>query len=187
MSVSDGWQAALDALEEHRADKDEFFGEHPQSPIPHDQREIFEGLSYFDPDPAYRFELELHEHETKETVTVATTTEGERDYVAWGEFRFTVDGEEQTLQAYSRDGGGDEFWLPFRDETSGEETYGAGRYLELDAEDRTDEGTWILDFNYAYSPFCAYNEAYECPLVPMANWLEVEIRAGEKTYTPGGE
>ena len=181
MSVPDGW---LDELEQHRADKDEFFREHPQSPIPHDQREAFEGLTYFEPDPDYRFEVESREHETKETITVATTTEGERDYVEWGEFEFTVDGNGCTLQVYSRGPDDEGFWLPFRDETSGDETYGAGRYLELDAEDRTDDGRWIVDFNRAYSPFCAYNEAYECPLVPMANWLDVEICAGEKTYEP---
>ena len=180
MSAPDGW---LDDLEEHRADKDEYLRDHPHSPIPADQREDFDGLSYFDPDPDYRFEVNLHEHDTKETVTVATSSEGERDYVEWGEVRFTVDDTDCTLQVYSRGEDDEGFWLPFRDETSGEETYGAGRYLELDAEDRTDDA-WVLDFNRAYSPFCAYNEAYECPLVPMANWLDVEIRAGERTYEP---
>jgi uncharacterized protein (DUF1684 family) len=181
MSAPDGW---LDDLKRHRADKDEFFGDHPQSPIPPDQREDFEGLTYFDPNPDYRFEVEIREHETKQTITVATTTEGEREYVEWGEFGFTVDGTDCTLQVYSRGEDDEGLWLPFRDETSGDETYGAGRYLELDAEDRTDDGRWVVDFNRAYSPFCAYNEAYECPLVPMANWLDVEIRAGEQTYEP---
>ena len=177
MSAPDGW---LEELERHRADKDEYFREHPQSPVPADQREGFEGLPYFDPDPDYRFEVEIHEHDTKEPITVATTTDGEREYVEWGEFDFVVDGTDCTLQVYSRDTDDDGFWLPFRDATSGEETYGAGRYLELDfEEDQTAEG-WVLDFNLAYSPFCAYNDAYECPLVPVANWLERPIRAGEK-------
>lgn len=181
MTAPDGW---LDDLERHRADKDEYLREHPHSPLPMDQRAEFEGLDYFDLDPDYRFDVEIREHDTKETVTVATTTEGEREYVEWGEFDFTVDGEACTLQVYSRGDDDEGFWLPFRDATSGEETYGAGRYLELGADDRTGDGAWVVDFNRAYSPFCAYNPAYECPLVPMANWLNVEIRAGEKTYEP---
>lgn len=66
--------------------------------------------------------------------------------------------------------------------TSGEESYGAGRYIDLDASDRTDDGDWVVDFNRAYSPFCAYDERYECPLVPTENWLDVRIETGERTY-----
>ena len=74
-------------------------------------------------------------------------------------------------------------WVPFRDKTSGKETYGAGRYLDLEPErQRTAEGKWILDLNRAYNPWCAYSEAYTCPFIPPENWLEVPIRAGEKRY-----
>ncbi|MFC4358709.1 DUF1684 domain-containing protein [Halobium salinum] len=172
-------------LQTHRDEKDEFLREHPHSPLPEGEREGFEGLDYFDPDPAYRFELDLQEADEKETLTVETTTDGVREYVAWGVFRFDLDEEEHTLRAF-RNAGDDEdegFWLPFRDGTSGEETYGAGRYVDLDAdEDRTDDGRWVVDFNRAYNPFCAYSAAYECPLVPASNWLETRIEAGEKTY-----
>ncbi|MFB6087007.1 MAG: DUF1684 domain-containing protein, partial [Haloarculaceae archaeon] len=111
------------------------------------------------------------------------TTEGEREYLEFGEFRFEVDGEAATLQAYRRDPDETSLWVPFRDATSGEETYGAGRYLDLDGDDdRTDSGAWVLDFNYAYNPFCVYSDQYECPLVPAENWLEVPIRAGELAF-----
>jgi uncharacterized protein (DUF1684 family) len=74
-------------------------------------------------------------------------------------------------------------FILFKDATSGKETYGAGRYLDLEAErDHTPDGRWILDFNRAYNPWCVYSKDYTCPLVPRENWLEVAIPAGEKDY-----
>lgn len=171
-----------DRIAEHRAAKDEFFGEHPHSPIPGDERGAFDGLAYFPPDSDYRFELERHEHDEREPITVETTAEGEREYVRWGAFRFEVDGEGCVLQAYKADPGEDRLWVPFRDATSGAETYGAGRYLDLEADEHRHGGTWVLDFNLAYNPSCAYDDAYECPLIPIENWLDVRIEAGEKAY-----
>jgi len=74
-------------------------------------------------------------------------------------------------------------FVPFRDATSGKETYGAGRYIDLEPEERlNNEGKWVLDLNKAYNPWCAYSDAYICPLVPTENWLKVPVRAGEKDY-----
>lgn len=98
-------------------------------------------------------------------------------------FRFPVDGEDVTLRAYKSDPEDDRLRVPFRDATSGEETYGAGWYLDLEGDThRTSDGKWILDFNEAYNPTCAYSDRYECPLPPMENWLEASIEAGEKMY-----
>ncbi|MFB6354609.1 MAG: DUF1684 domain-containing protein [Halobacteriales archaeon] len=178
----DRWE---ERLQREREQKDRFYAEHPRSPIPPDHRDGFEGLSYYPPEPSLRFELPLHEFDEQEPITVETSTEGEREYRRWGEFRFTVDGEELTLTAYKADPDEDRLWVPFRDATSGEATYGAGRYLDLEADEhRTDGGEWVLDFNQAYNPYCAYSDAYECPLIPMENWLEVPIEAGEKMYEP---
>ncbi|QLG62880.1 DUF1684 domain-containing protein [Halorarum salinum] len=171
----------VEAVREHRRRKDEFLAEHPQSPIPSDRRAGFEGLPYFDPDPAYRVEAPLHEHDDPGEITVETTQNGERRYRNVGEFRFELDGGAVTLQAYRSPGDERRLWVPFRDATSGEGTYPAGRYLDLeDPADRTADGDWVLDFNGAYSPYCAYSEAYECPLVPTENWLDVAVEAGEK-------
>ena len=182
MSETTDWAAAL---RDHRERKDAFYAEHPHSPLPEDHREAFEGLDYFEPDPALRFELPLREHAERESITVETTTKGQREYLRWGEFRFAVEGAEQTLQAYKADPEVDHLWVPFRDATSGESTYGAGRYLDLEADEhRTPDGEWVLDFNLAYNPYCAYSDRYECPLIPMENWLDVPIEAGEKSYEP---
>lgn len=169
------------ALEEERARKEEYFRNHPRSPIPdgHD----FAGLEHYPVDPAFRFVVPLSEHDDGEEISVETTTGSEQRYVRYGEFHVEVDGEDVTLQAYRPASGDERLWLPFRDAT--EETYGSGRYLDLDFEDhRTDDGEWVVDFNRAYNPTCAYNHVYECPLTPRENWLDVGIEAGEKDY-PG--
>ena len=174
------WAARIEA---QRRAKIERFRDSGRSPLPVSMRgDAFPGLEYFEPDPAYRFVLALREHDEKETVTVETTADGEQTYRRWGEFRFEVGGESVALQAYRPPDGADRFWVPFRDETSGETTYGAGRYLDLEPERDRVDGEWILDFNVAYNPTCAYNHAYECPLIPPENWLDVAIEAGEKEF-----
>lgn len=172
-------------IEAQRREREEYFADYPRSPVPTERSDEFPGLAYFPVDPDYRFELDLHEHDDIETFTVETSTGGQQRYHRWGEFRFELDGQQLTLQAYKSDPEEDRLWVPFRDDTNGEETYGAGRYLDLEVDPhRTPDGRWILDFNESYNPTCAYNEAYECPLVPPENWLDVPIEAGEKDY-PG--
>ena len=179
MEISE-WKANL---ERARANKDSFFAQHWQSPIPAQDRPRFKGLEYYPPDPSYRFELELHEHPGKQVVRMAYTKGNEQDFLRWGEFRFKIGGHEQVLQVYKSSPQEEMLFTPFKDATSGKETYGAGRYLDLEPErDRIAEGKWILDFNQAYNPWCVYSEAYTCPFVPMENWLEVPILAGEKNY-----
>jgi len=174
------WKAQL---EEERREKDWFFAGHWQSPMSPEERAEFRGLDYYPPDPDLRFEVELHEHEEKERVRMAYTKGEELDFIRWGEFRFRVGGEECVLQAYKSDAEEERLFIPFRDATSGRETYGGGRYLDLDpARDRTADVKWILDFNRAYNPWCVYSEEYTCPFVPRENWLAVLVRAGERNY-----
>ena len=174
------WKANLERARER---KDAFFAQHGQSPIVAEERPRFKGLEYYLPDPSYRFELELHEHPEKQVVRMAYTKGNEQDFLRWGEFRFKIGGKEQVLQVYRSNPQEETLFVPFKDVTSGKETYGAGRYLDLEPErDRAAEGKWVLDFNQAYNPWCAYSEAYTCPCVPSENWLEVPVLAGEKNY-----
>jgi len=174
------WKASM---ERARESKDSFFAQQWQSPIPPQDRPRFKGLEYYPPDPGYRFELELHEHSEKQAVRMAYTKGNEQDFVRWGEFLFKIGEKEQALQVYKTGREEEMLFVPFKDATSGKETYGAGRYLDLEPErDRAAEGKWVLDFNQAYNPWCVYSEAYTCPFVPMENWLEVPILAGEKDY-----
>jgi hypothetical protein len=162
--------------------KDEYLKRNPHSPIPQDQRDLFDGLDYYPYDTDYRFVLELDRFDDPETVTIDTTTEGTQEYLRWGAFTAEFDGEEAAFHAFkpASDPDADHLWVPLRDATSGDTTYGAGRYLDLDADHRTSDDRWVVDLNYLYSPFCAYNDAYECPLTPVSNWLEVPIEAGER-------
>lgn len=168
-------------LKMEREQKDTFFSIHPQSPIPLEERDKFKGLDYYPPDPDYRFELKLHEHPEKKRIKMSYTRGEEQEFFRWGEFRFKIGGQQRVLQIYKSAPEDERLFIPFRDATSGKETYGAGRYLDLEPErDYTADGKWVLDLNKAYNPWCAYSEKYTCPFVPLENWLEAPIRAGEK-------
>jgi uncharacterized protein (DUF1684 family) len=108
-----------------------------------------------------------------------TSTGDSREYKRAGKVRFDVEGQAAELTIFQDSSG--ELFLPLRDATSGKESYGAGRYLEPDL---IDDETVHVDFNYLYNPYCAYNEAYSCPLPPGENWLRVPITAGEKSFRP---
>ena len=164
-----------------REQKDIFFSIHPQSPILPEERERFGGLDYYPPDRDYRFEAKLHEHAEKKRIKMSYTRGEEQEFLRWGEFRFTMGSQEHVLQAYKSDPEEERLFVPFRDTTSGKETYGAGRYIDLEPQrHRTAKGEWILDFNRAYNPWCAYSERYTCHFVPPENWLKTPIYAGEK-------
>jgi uncharacterized protein len=161
-----------------RAEKDRFFKSHPQSPLTPEQQRTFDGLNYFEPNPALDLELVPTPFERKENVRMMTSTNEIRSYVKWGTVKFAVDGEEATLTVFAVPGQG--FFLPFTDATSGEESYDAGRYVEIE---QLPDGKLHIDFNEAYNPYCAYSPMWSCPLVPSENHLGVPIRAGEKTPT----
>jgi uncharacterized protein (DUF1684 family) len=170
----------LQTLEAWRKGKDEFFAAFHESPF-HDQKRELSGLKYFAPDLKYRMELRLRRYENPETVTMATSKGTQQRFHRVGYFEFEVDGRKAKLQAYTSAEREDdnELFVPFRDGTSGKESYGSARYLDLGVA-RDDD--YSVDFNYAYNPYCAYSEDYVCPLPPDENWLAVEIRAGERRY-----
>lgn len=174
----------MNELQQFREQIDQFMGFHPQSPLPHEQRHGFEGLNYFPPNENLIFQVQVERFGKDEPLVKMETSAGDiRPYRKYGRFAFTVNGEEATLTLYS-DLHGHDFFLPFRDATSGKETYGAGRYLDngRPAIQQLSDDVFIIDFNYSYSPYCAYSEAYSCPLPPMENWVKVPINAGEKIY-----
>lgn len=164
------------ALLEFREAKDDFFGHSHESPLGHDARQDFDGLDYYEPNPDLVFRLSLETGDASE-VRVGTSDGAERTYRRAGVVHFDVNGEAVQLTLYSTGHPG--YFLPFRDATSGGTTYGAGRYLDIEPNR---DGTVTLDFNYAYNPTCAYDEAYSCPLPPAENWLRVPIEAGETNF-----
>ncbi len=168
------------ALLRFREQKDELFGHGNDSPLSHEDRQGFGGLKYFEPDPGYRLEVKLQRHTSIESVMM-TTSKGTRQlFNNVGGFEVVIEGQPVQLHAYQSAVRDDpNIFLPFRDATSGKESYGAARYLDLRVEHDDD---YAVDLNYAYNPYCAYSEAYTCPLPPTENWLKVAVRAGEKKY-----
>ena len=163
-------------LTEFRASKDDFFASHPQSPLTPEQKRDFHGLDYFEEDPDLELEVQVEKFSEQEPVTIQTSTGQTQTYRRYGKFKFNVEGEEAELTLFDGDNG---FFLPFVDSLAGKETYPAGRYLEPEPlpGDR-----FLVDFNLAYNPYCAYNEMWSCPLTPPENRLKVPIRAGEKQF-----
>jgi uncharacterized protein len=168
------------ALLRFRVQKEEFMLHSRDSPFAHSDQHRFQSLKYFEPDPAFRFEASLVRYRTESSVMM-TTSVGERQlFSTEGRFDLVVGGQPVQLQAYqSVERDDPNLFIPFRDATSGKETYGAGRYLDMRVEH---DDKYLVDFNYAYNPYCAYVEGYACPLPPAENWLKVAVRAGEKSY-----
>lgn len=163
-------------LEEFRAEKDEFFGSHPQSPLTREQKRAFNGLKYFPENESLRLEVQVDLLNDNSPVPMQTTTGGVQEYFRHGRFKFLVDGQEAELTIYR---GGHGYFLPFVDSLLGTETYPAGRYLE--PEELPGNRFWV-DFNLAYNPYCAYNDAWSCPITPAENRVRVPVRAGEKVF-----
>ena len=171
-----------DAVAAFRADKDAFFANDPHSPIPPDERSAFTGLPYYPANEALRFDdlrLEPYTGDEPSTFQIPTSDGKLRPARRAGILRFELDGEPGQLTGYTFESGDDNssLFVPFLDATSGTETYGAGRYLDLEPDD---DGSYVLDFNLAYHPSCVYDPRYSCPLTPAENRLPVRIEAGER-------
>jgi uncharacterized protein len=179
-----------DALARFRAGRDELFRTHPQSPVEPDERDAFQGLRYFPHDPAYRVQARFEPGDGTELVIATGGQDGAVRFRRAGRLVFSLDGTEcrlTTLGLVQYAGG---LFVPFRDTTSGRETYGGGRYLfdtakntdGLVLEFRPGSPEVTIDFNYAYNASCAYSPRWACPLAPPENHLKVAVRAGEKVY-----
>ena len=161
-----------------RKEKDASFKEE-NSPLPEELRENFIGLDYYPVNPDLVFAVDLEPDPTLEITTLQMSKGTIKEYKRLGWFNFIVDGTPQRLAVYSYgDDVTDTFYIPFTDTTNGLETYAGGRYFDA----WFDEGKYQLDFNYAYSPYCAYNDKYTCPIPSSENKLMVPILAGEKIF-----
>ena len=169
----------LEQLRDDRAALDQFLAEGADSPVPLDRRSWMLPVRYYEPDLAYRVPAYLDVTDDQPVFEVPTSTGERRPMQRVGTLEFTLHGESHSLAALVDLTSRDELrlFIPFRDETSGEETYAAGRYLDLD---RTPTGIYNLDFNRAYHPTCYYDESFDCPFPPPENRLPTPIRAGER-------
>jgi uncharacterized protein (DUF1684 family) len=173
-----------DAIGQYRAQKDAYFRTGHHSPVPEPDRETFAGIPYFPVDESLVFDglvLEPYAGDEPATFEMPTTDGRLRPSERAGTLAFAPAGQPQRLTAYRSTGADrepdDRLFVPFLDATSGKETYGGGRYLDLEPDE---DGTWTIDFNLAYHPSCVYDPRFSCPITPAENRLAVRIEAGER-------
>jgi uncharacterized protein len=179
-------RAAQLRLVAFRAAKDRLFADHPSSPVAEVGRRTFRGLAYWRHDASLRFStrLEPDPEAAAPVPEVPRSSEGPAmPFSRIGWVSFEVGGAACRLAVYWLDEYSGGIFIPFRDATSGAETYGGGRYLWDSAKGAdlgSSDGELAIDFNYAYHPSCVYDPRWSCPLAPQENWLSVPIPAGER-------
>lgn len=175
----------MDKLEEEkllkfRKEKDEFWKNNPNSPLAEEQKKGFDGLNYFPYSPNLRFVMPLDTNieNPGSKVTIDTTKGDKQIYLRAGKVLFKVDEKDvEVIVLEDPEQEQYQYYLLFKDETTGEETYENGRMLQIDKDP---SGKLIVDFNYAYNPYSSYNDNWDCPITPEENFLPVRIEAGEK-------
>ena len=164
-------------IHEEREEQAIFMKNSDESPFK-DNPQAFKGLSYYPVDIKYKINARFEAIAAKKIRRLPTSDSDEREYLEYGYAAFTLNDKPQRLlilESVEEE----KLFLAFGDETSAIDTYGAGRYLDVT---HSGGNSILLDFNLAYNPYCAYSEAYSCPLPPRENLLSVAIEAGEKTY-----
>jgi hypothetical protein len=167
----------IEEIKAYRHDVKEFFRNSEDSPVVDMTDKIIP--HYYTPNTEYKVEAYLEEFAEKDTLEMLTTQSDVRKMIRYGDLIFKLDNEKFSLTAYINIEHPESFFIPFHDLTNGEETYEAGRYIDLEIV-KTDK--YIIDFNLAYNPYCYYNAKYSCPIVPKDNYLKTKIEAGEKSY-----
>jgi uncharacterized protein (DUF1684 family) len=162
-----------------RKRKDEYFKTDKDSPLPPQLKAVFTGLEYYPTDWRYRFEGPVIRYANPVKFQMMTTNGEWRDAIKYGYIRFVGENQEFRLQVYRLLDmeEKDLLFIPFVDSNQGKETYPAGRYLDLDEKP---DGNYVIDFNTAYNPSCAYGGQFPCPVTPKENHLSIPIPAGEK-------
>lgn len=158
------------------------------SPLLKKDLKNFKGLDFFPIDSSFIVEAKLTRTENAPIFEMPTTTERAPLYRAYGILDFKLQNTSfqltlyQSLEDLKEDAYKDYLFLPFTDNTTGNESYGAGRYMDVMLSDIKADSTVTLNFNNTYNPYCAYNEKYSCPLTPRKNHLAIEVNAGIKTF-----
>ena len=163
----------------------DFFKDASISPLKAKDLKDFKGLDFFTFDSTYVVIAKLIKTPNEKPFKMKTTTDRLPEYVKYGIVTFDLFGKSYNLNIYrnldiiNTDEYEDYLFLPFLDDTNGAESYGGGRYINLDIPEGN---SLVIDFNSAYNPYCVYDEKYSCPIVPRENYLPTEIKAGVKNF-----
>ena len=136
-------------------------------------------LNYFLPDESYRVQAQFIPIKNGEVFKMKTNTDRLPEYRKYGKLSFTIQNQNLVLTLYQNLEQPEYLFCPFKDKTNGKQSYGAGRFLDFEKKDLVN---MVLDFNYAYNPYCAYNSNFSCPIPPLENHLEIALMAGEKAW-----
>jgi uncharacterized protein len=181
-----------DNVQIFRAGREKEFRDPATSPLKPEDVPNFKGLNYFPVDAGYRVTAKFTATPDEQYFWMPTSSGRSQKYTRVGVLKFKLNGKEYALNAYQSERimtdakmkfFQNRLFVPFRDLTSGKETYGVGRYVYLTMPKDGGGGELTLDFNLAFNPSCAYgNDQFSCPIPPKDNFLETEIKAGEKNY-----
>ncbi len=166
-------------IEASRADLIYFYKSSGQSPFKGTALPV--KLKFFPVDVAYRVKATVSMFENGPLTMLQTSGDKPRTYRKYCTLTFDLQGQSNVLTVYQNEEDASDLLLPFTDATTGNETYGAGRYVDLAKHPRDGE-PYTLDLNLSKNPFCAYNHEYSCTLPPEENALNISVKAGEKTY-----
>ena len=172
-------------LVKERQQKNTDFISGVQSPLDDSDKLGFQGLNYFKPSSSWVIKARIEKYETPDTIQMRTTTERLPLYIVYGKANFRINNKEHELTIFrnvglmNKPGYENYLFIPFTDETSGNQTYGGGRYVDAYIEDSE---FLTIDFNRAYNPYCVYNKKYSCPIPPSGNHLTIKVNAGEKLF-----
>ena len=182
-STSSSGIAYPDKIQQYRIEKNEFMKSSSESPLTKDQKSGFTGLNYFPVNEKLKIKADFEPSETSDYRILPMSKGEQQEYKVHGHAVFQLNNSIYRLVVFkSADENEDALFLPFFDTSNEVTTYGGGRYLEPEL---VNKNTILLDFNYAYNPYCAYSPDYICPLPPLENRLSANINAGEKMYEKG--
>jgi len=171
----------IETIQSSRVETQEYMKNDPDSPFNKKGEVKFNGLKYFEVDSKYKVKANIERLTSPEPTDIQMTNGETEKYFKYAIATFTLDGQLQNLLLLKSEKYWDEdmLFLPFYDATSANESYGGGRFLNLEY---TDQDILEIDFNLAYNPYCAYTDTYRCPIPPSENNITVEVRAGERIY-----
>jgi uncharacterized protein (DUF1684 family) len=173
----------LTELSTERTFKDSSMRYGPHSPFNRDPKAEYAKLNYYEPDGEFIFTSKLYEYDTIDTVDVFGTRGELRRVIKLGYFELNYRNNEHKVNMYKAFGrdGTPYYSIWFTDKTTGKETYGVGRYLDFEKEVDPDH-IYTIDFNRAYNPYCAYSAEFTCPIPREEDYIDFEIKAGEKNF-----
>ena len=180
LNVGENSDEYLERIKEYRKSRNGYMIS-SSSPMSQEDKRNFSGLKYYPVDETFVVTAKVVPIERKQPIFIPTTTGESKKYIPWGYAEFELKGANHKLLLYQdwEETNPSLLSLMFADDTSGDATYGGGRYIEVT---KSGGNTIVIDFNLAYNPFCHFNDEYSCPIPPRENLLNVAIEAGEKLY-----